>query len=70
MQNTMEVQETMIEELERNAPPLIVLDGEFNAIDAKLEPTDGSKSTGVTLLDDNLQSPDRKVETHGFFSIW
>jgi hypothetical protein len=56
----------MIRELERNAPPYIVLDSEF---DLTREPNDSAKSSGVTLLDDYIRDKYQSAETFGIMSI-
>jgi hypothetical protein len=67
LQNSYDIQKEMVHELDVNVPPYIVLDSEFELI---REPNDSSKSTGVTLLDDYLESKYRIVETYGTMSIW
>ena len=57
----------MIRELERNPPPYITLDSEFDLI---REPNDSSKSSGVTLLDDYIHTKYEPRETFGTISIW
>jgi hypothetical protein len=44
-----------------------VLDSEFDLV---REPNDSSKSTGVILLDEYLQTKYQHIETFGAMSIW
>jgi len=67
LQNSYDTQTQMIQELEVNAPPYIVLDSEFDLV---REPNDSSKSTGVTLLDEYLRKKYRHAETFGEMSVW
>jgi len=67
LQNSYEIQTEMVHELEVNAPPYIVLDSEFDLV---REPNDSSKSTGVILLDEYLQTKYQHIETFGAMSIW
>jgi Dolichyl-phosphate-mannose-protein mannosyltransferase len=53
LQNRADIQSEMIADLERNKPPYVVLDTEFEQAH---EPNGSSVSTGVHLLDDYLQS--------------
>ena len=57
----------MVAELDRNAPPYIVLDSEFENFN---EPNDSSRSSGVTLLDDYIRSKYRQVERFDEMTIW
>ncbi|MGB8539691.1 MAG: hypothetical protein WCD57_24920 [Acidobacteriaceae bacterium] len=66
LQTSYDTQTQMIHELERNAPPYIVLDSEF---DLTREPNDSAKSSGVTLLDDYIRDKYQPVETFGIMSI-
>jgi hypothetical protein len=66
LQTSYETQTQMITELERNAPPYIVLDSEF---DLTQEPNDSAKSSGVTLLDDYIRDRYQPAETFGIMSI-
>jgi hypothetical protein len=66
LQTSYETQTQMITELERNAPPYIVLDSEF---DLTREPNDSAKSSGVTLLDDYIRDRYQPAETFGIMSI-
>ena len=66
LQTNYNTQTQMIDELERNAPPYIVLDSEF---DLTREPNDSAKSSGVTLLDDYIRDKYQPVETFGIMSI-
>jgi hypothetical protein len=52
----------MVDELERNTPPYIVLDSEF---ELSREPNDSSKSSGVTLLDRYIHDNYQPSETFG-----
>jgi hypothetical protein len=66
LQNSDPVQVEMTRELERNAPPYVVLDSEFQHFH---EPNDSSKSTGVTLLDDYLRAHYHPIEVFGALAI-
>jgi hypothetical protein len=66
LQTNYGTQTQMINELERNAPPYIVLDSEF---DLTREPNDSAKSSGVTLLDDYIHDKYQPAETFGIMSI-
>jgi hypothetical protein len=66
LQNSYPVQLEMIQELEQNVPPYVVLDSEFEQFH---EPNDSSKSSGVTLLDDYLRTHYRPVAVFGPLSI-
>jgi hypothetical protein len=67
LQNRLDIQTQIIRELERNPPPYITLDSEFDLI---REPNDSSKSSGVTLLDDYIHAKYEPRETFGTISIW
>lgn len=67
LQNSYDTQTQMVQELNANAPPYIVLDSEF---DGWREPNDSSKSTGVTLLDDYIHRKYQQVSTVGRMAIW
>jgi len=67
LQNRADIQAKMIQELEVNKPPYVVLDSEF---DDNAEPNDSSKSSGVMLLDDYIRSHYRWVQATGVMSIW
>ncbi len=67
LQNRYDIQMQMVHELERNAPPYIVLDSEFDLV---REPNDSSKSSGVTLLDEYIHDEYRPSETFGTMSVW
>jgi hypothetical protein len=67
LQNSYDTQTQMVQELEVNAPPYIVLDSEFDLV---REPNDSSKSSGVTLLDEYLRKKYRRAETFGEMSVW
>jgi hypothetical protein len=62
-----DIQTQMIHQLERNRPPYIVLDAEFDSV---REPNDSGRSSGVMLLDDCLHEEYRLIETFGILSIW
>lgn len=62
-----DIQTQMIHELERNKPPYIVIDAEF---DSAGEPNDSSRSSGVLLLDNYLHDEYQPIETFGILSIW
>jgi hypothetical protein len=61
-----DTQTQMIHELDRSAPPYIVLDSEF---DLTREPNDSAKSSGVTLLDDYIRDKYQPAATFGIMSI-
>jgi hypothetical protein len=67
LQNRYDIQKQMVQELERNPPPYIVLDSEFDSV---REPNDSAKSSGVTLLDEYIEHHYEPSETFGFMSIW
>ncbi len=67
LQNRYDIQMQMVDELERNAPPYIVLDSEF---ELSREPNDSSKSSGVTLLDRYIHDKYQPSETFGTMSVW
>jgi hypothetical protein len=67
LQNSASIQKQMIQELNTNPPPYIILDAAF---DESHEPNESSKSTGVTLLDDYIHTHYRKVEAFDLQSIW
>lgn len=67
LQNDATIQAEMVRDLERSAPPLVVVDSE---LDESHEPNDSSKSTGVTLLDDYLHSHYRQVEQFSEMTIF
>ena len=67
LESRYDVQAQMVQELEANAAPYIVLDSEFEGIN---EPNDSSKRSGVTLLDDYIRSKYEQVEGYGIMSIW
>jgi hypothetical protein len=66
LETSYDTQTQMIDELERNAPPYIVLDSEF---DLSREPNDSAKSSGVMLLDDYIRDKYQPVKTFGIMSI-
>jgi hypothetical protein len=67
LENRYDIQTQMVQELERNAPPYIVLDSEFESMH---EQNDSSKSSGVTLLDEYIHNKYQPIETFGIMSIW
>jgi hypothetical protein len=67
LQNRYDIQMQMVDELERNAPPYIVLDSEF---ELSREPNDSSKSSGVMLLDRYIHDKYQPSETFGTMSVW
>ena len=67
VQNRQEIQLQMIQDLDRNRPPYVVLDSEFEEVH---EPNESDKSSGVTLLDDYIHTRYRPVVTFGAISIW
>lgn len=68
LQNTYPIQAEIIGELDRNSPPYIVEDAEFES--STTEPNDSAKSSGVMLLDDFIDARYREIETYGTMSIW
>jgi hypothetical protein len=66
LQNSVGTQEEMVADLERNRPPYVVLDSEF---DAQKEPNGSSVHTGVHLLDDYIKQHYRWVKTFGEMAI-
>lgn len=66
LQNRADIQQEMIGELGRNAPPYIVLDSEFEQMH---EPNGSSVSTGVHLLDDYIASHYAVVQRYGELTI-
>jgi hypothetical protein len=67
LQNRQDIQLQMIQDLDRNRPPYIMLDSEFEDIH---EPNESDKSSGVTLLDDYIRTRYRPAVTFGKLSIW
>jgi hypothetical protein len=67
LQNSYEIQAQMVDELNSNAPPYIVLDSEFDGI---REPNDSSRSTGVTLLDEYIHDEYQHIGDFGDMAIW
>jgi hypothetical protein len=67
LQNRYDIQTQMVDELERNPPPYIVLDSEF---ESSREPNDSSKSSGVSLLDRYIHDKYQPSETFGTMSVW
>jgi hypothetical protein len=66
LQNRADIQHEMISEFERNRPPYIVLDAEFENI---REPNGSSVSTGVHLLDDYIAAHYKTVQQYGELTI-
>jgi hypothetical protein len=67
LQNRLDIQTQIVGDLERNPPPYIVLDSEF---ESEHEPNDSSKSSGVTVLDQYIRNTYQSTETFGLLSIW
>jgi hypothetical protein len=67
LESRYDVQTQMVDEFERNVPPYIVLDSEFEQED---EPNDSSRSSGVTLLDDYIRDKYQQVASFGLMSVW
>jgi len=67
LQNRPDIQAQIVQELEVNIPPYVVLDSEF---DQTYEPNDSSRSSGVTLLDEYLRKNYQYTQTFGRMSIW
>lgn len=67
LQNTVLIQQQMIQDMEKNRPPYIALDSEFAQLH---EPNDSSRSSGVFLLDDYIRQHYRLVQTFGEMFIW
>jgi hypothetical protein len=67
LQNRLDIQTQMVGEFERNPPPYIVLDSEF---ESEHEPNDSSQSSGVTLLDEYIRNTYQSTETFGVLSVW
>jgi len=66
LENRLDIQEEMIGDLERNKPPYVVLDAEWDAVN---EPNESSKSTGVKALDEYLEGTYRPVATFGNLTV-
>jgi hypothetical protein len=62
LQNSVQTQQEMVADLERNKPPYVVLDSEFDKLH---EPNGSSVHTGVHLLDDYIAQSYRWVRTFG-----
>jgi hypothetical protein len=67
LQNHYDIQAQMIQEMERNPPPYIVLDSEF---DLMREPNGSGRSSGVKLLDTYIGDHYQPSETFGVMSVW
>ena len=66
LQNSVATQQAMIADLERNKPPYVVLDSEF---DAMHEPNGSSVHTGVHLLDEYIAQNYQWVKTFGKMTV-
>ena len=66
LENRADIQRQMIQELEHNRPPYVVLDSEFDKI---FEPNGSSVSTGVHLLDNYIADNYSTVEHYGEMTI-
>lgn len=66
LQNSQAIQAEMVEDLERNKPPLVILDTEF---DNYKENNAGTNHSGVTLLDDYIHNNYRKVAEYGPYLV-
>ena len=62
LQNREDIQKEMIGELERNKPPYVVLDSEYDKV---FEPNGSSVSTGVHILDEYIAAHYTPVQTFG-----
>jgi hypothetical protein len=67
LQNRYDIQAQIVQELEVNVPPYVVLDSEFDRV---REPNDSSRSSGVTLLDEYLHKNYQYTQTFGQMFIW
>jgi hypothetical protein len=67
LENRRDIQLLMIQDIDSNKPPYIVIDAEFEDVH---EPNESDKSTGVTLLDDYIHAKYRQTISFGLFSIW
>jgi len=67
LQTRYDIQTQIIQELEINTPPYVVLDSEFDLV---REPNDSSRSSGVKLLDEYLHQKYQFVQTFNRMSIW
>jgi hypothetical protein len=67
LQNHDDIQRQMIQEMQRNPPPIILLDSEF---DLMREPNGSARSSGVKLLDTYIEDHYQPSETFGAMSIW
>jgi len=66
LQNSAPIQREMIADLDRNQPPYVVLDSEF---DHDSEPNGSSMHTGVHLLDDYIRARYIRVQSYGGMTI-
>lgn len=66
LQNSVPTQVEIVSDLERNAPPYIVLDSEFDAL---REPNGSSVHTGVHLLDDYIVGHYQPVKRFGEMTV-
>jgi hypothetical protein len=67
LQNRYDIQAQIVQELEANVPPYVVLDSGFDRV---REPNDSSRSSGVTLLDEYLHKNYQYTQSFGQLSIW
>jgi len=66
LQNSVAIQQLMIADLQRNKPPYVVQDSEF---DDTHEPNGSSVHTGVHLLDDYIAQNYKRVTTFGKLTV-
>lgn len=66
LQNSEPIQVEMIAELERNRPPLVILDSEWDDVS---EPNGSARHSGVTLLDDYIHEKYRLAANFGPYAI-
>jgi hypothetical protein len=66
LQNSEPIQAEMVEELERNRPPLVILSTDFDDIN---EPNSSARHSGVTLLDDYIRKNYRTAAHFAPFTI-
>jgi hypothetical protein len=67
LENSADIQQQMISDLERNRPPYVALDSEFEGMG---EPNGSSVSTGVHLLDDYIAAHYTPVQRYGEMTIF
>jgi hypothetical protein len=68
LQTRADIQQQMIEELDRQSVRYVVLESEFDALGEKSN--DSSKSSGVTILDDYIRTNYHQVKDFGATTIW